>query len=323
LLARSPDSKTLRELADSMGVGEPRFTLPEEEQSKSGCILCGLCVRACRDLMEVGAISFVNRGVGREVGTPFGVPSDICRTCGACERICPTGAWKLSDVVGREVEVLASEYQEGLESRGAIYSPFAQAVPNVPTIDRTACAHFLADACGLCEKVCPAEAIDYSQVDREEEIDVGAVVLSPGFDEFDPTGMSEYGYGRYPNVYTSIEFERLSNASGPFGGHLKRRSDGETPRRIAFLQCVGSRDGRCDRDYCSSVCCMYAVKESVIAKEHDTGLDIAIFGMDIRSYGKDFDRFIDRARDEYGIRMVRSRIASLEEDADTKNIRLR
>jgi heterodisulfide reductase subunit A len=322
-MARRPDAQVLKDLAGKLGVTEVRVAVPDDEQSRDGCILCGLCVRVCRDLMGVGAISFTNRGVDREVGTPFGVPSEVCRSCGACEQICPTGAWKLANVIDRPVEPIGNEYQENLASRAPIYSAFAQAVPNVPVIDRESCAHFLTDSCGLCEKVCPAKAIDYSQTGQEEAVEVGSVILAPGFDEFDPKLKPEYGYGVYPNVYTSIEFERLSNASGPYGGHLKRRSDLNAPKRIAFLQCVGSRDASCDRDFCSSVCCMYAVKESVIAKEHAPDLDISIFAMDIRSFGKDFDRFTERAQSEYGINMIRSRIAALEEVPGTHDLRLR
>ena len=145
------------------------------------------------------------------------------------------------------------------------------------------------------------------------------MILSPGFKPFDPSQFDTYHYTTYPNVVTSMEFERILSATGPFMGHLQRPSDGTQPKKVAWLQCVGSRDiNRCDHPYCSSVCCMYAVKEAVIAKEHAGGeLDTAIFFMDMRTYGKDFERYYDRARDEQGVRFIRSRIHSVGEDSET------
>jgi heterodisulfide reductase subunit A-like polyferredoxin len=175
-------------------------------------------------------------------------------------------------------------------------------------------------SCGICSEclecvaACKPEAIRHFDVERVEEIPVGAVVLAPGFEEFDATLKSEYGYGRLPDVVTSIEFERLLSASGPFGGHLQRLSDGETPVKVAWLQCVGSRDTSVDRGYCSSVCCMYATKQAVIAREHDANVQPTIFFMDMRSFGKEFDRYIERAESEYGVRFIRSRVDSVERE---------
>ncbi|MCK4233879.1 FAD-dependent oxidoreductase, partial [candidate division WOR-3 bacterium] len=175
--------------------------------------------------------------------------------------------------------------------------------------------------CGLCEEACEAEAIRYDQVEELMKIDVGAIILSPGFDEFDPKGISEYGYGRFDNVVTSIEFERILSASGPYAGTVLRPGDGEIPRRIAWIQCVGSRDEVSGNGYCSSVCCTYAVKEAVIAKEHvGEFLEPTIFYMDMRTYGKDFDKYQRRAADEYGVRFVRSKVSSIEEDPESKNL---
>ena len=175
--------------------------------------------------------------------------------------------------------------------------------------------------CGLCEDACEAEAIRYDQVETLMNIEVGAIILGPGFDEFDPSGISEYGYGRYDNVVTSIEFERTLSASGPYAGTVLRPGDGEIPRRIAWIQCIGSRDEVCGNGYCSSVCCTYAVKEAVIAKEHvGEFLEPTIFYMDMRTYGKDFDKYQKRAVDEYGVRFIRSKVSSIEEDPETKNL---
>ena len=156
---------------------------------------------------------------------------------------------------------------------------------------------------------CKAEAIDHTLEDEIAEIEVGAIVLSPGFEEFDARLIHNYGYGRYPNVVTSTEFERILSASGPYEGHLARPSDRSAPRKIAWIQCVGSRDVSLGKGYCSSVCCMYAIKEAMIAKEHsEVDLDTTIFFMDMRTYGKDFDKYYERAQQEHHIRFIRSKI---------------
>jgi heterodisulfide reductase subunit A-like polyferredoxin len=170
----------------------------------------------------------------------------------------------------------------------------------------------LCSECYQCEKACLAGAIDHDCLPREKEIKVGAIILAPGFALGSPTSNSEYGYGRYPNVVSSLEFERMLSASGPYEGHLVRLSDKQTPRKIAFIQCTGSRDAR-HASYCSSVCCMYAMKQAVIAKEHTPGLDTSIFYMDLRAFGKEFEEYHVRAQDEYGVQFVRSRVASLQE----------
>lgn len=173
-------------------------------------------------------------------------------------------------------------------------------------------------SCGLCAEcyrcveACKPQAINHALQETYSEIEVGAILLATGFDEFDATRKYELGYSRFADVVTSIEFERLLSASGPCAGHAARPSDGKPPRRIAFLQCVGSRDVQCGNGYCSSVCCMYAIKEAVIAKEHDREVEAAIFFMDMRAFGKDFDRYYERARDEYGVRFVRSRVAKVD-----------
>ena len=172
--------------------------------------------------------------------------------------------------------------------------------------------------CHLCVEACKREAIDHQQAETVETVDVGSLILSPGYDCYDPSVRPELGYGRYPNVVTSMEFERLLSASGPFGGHVTRSSDHREPKKIAFLQCVGSRSH--DRDYCSSVCCMYAVKEAVIFKEHHPHAEPTIFYMDIRAHGKDFDAYVERAKKDYGVRFIRSMISRVAEHPKTKDL---
>jgi heterodisulfide reductase subunit A-like polyferredoxin len=167
--------------------------------------------------------------------------------------------------------------------------------------------------CLECVDRCEAKAIDHSMQDAFEEVKVGAVIFAGGYECYNPRELYELGYGRLPNVVTSIEFERILSASGPFQGVLQRLSDGLPPQKIAFIQCVGSRDAKHNRPYCSSVCCTYAIKEAMIAKEHSTvPLDITVFFMDLRTYGKDFDRYYERAKEESGVRFVRSKVYSIE-----------
>jgi heterodisulfide reductase subunit A-like polyferredoxin len=175
--------------------------------------------------------------------------------------------------------------------------------------------------CHLCVQVCKREAVDHQQADLLEELEVGSVILSPGYSLYNPELSPELGYGRYSNVVTSMEFERMLSASGPWGGHVTRRSpDHREPKKIAFLQCVGSREK--DRDYCSSVCCMYATKEAMLAMEHIPGVEIKIFQMDMRAFGKGFDAYFERGK-EKGIEYIPCRISGLEEDPETKEILIR
>ncbi|MBM4322768.1 MAG: FAD-dependent oxidoreductase, partial [Deltaproteobacteria bacterium] len=175
--------------------------------------------------------------------------------------------------------------------------------------------------CHLCVQVCKREAIDHQQADVLEELEVGSVILSPGYSLYNPELSPELGYGRYPNVVTSMEFERMLSASGPWGGHVTRRSsDHQEPKKIAFLQCVGSREK--GHDYCSSVCCMYATKEAMLAMEHIPGVEIKIFQMDMRAFGKGFDAYFERGK-EKGIQYIPCRLSGLEEDPETKDILIR
>ncbi len=226
-----------------------------------------------------------------------------CTGCGECARHCPMTA--------------VNQYNLGLNERRATYIEYPQAVPLAFAIDADTCI-----GCGLCENMCIAKAISYGDQERQSRIQVGSVILALGSHGYDPSGLDFLGYGRYANVVTSEEFERILSASGPYFGHLMRPLDREQPKKIAWLQCVGSRDAnRTGNGYCSSVCCMYAIKEAMIAKEHAHGeLDCAIFFMDMRTFGKDYEKYYNRARDKDGVRFIKSRIHTITEQPETGDL---
>jgi len=315
LLARSPNVPIIKELAERYGLKEPRF-----KKGNDDCILCGLCTRIC-ERMGNSAISLTGRGVDMKVDTPFHIQTDVCMACGACASVCPTGHIKLEDITKHAIIPIPSEYDMGLKGRKPIYVAYAQAVPNTPVIDRTKCLHFKTGGCQICAEFCDVGAIDFTQQDETIELDVGSIILAPGYETFDPSKYTQYRYAKNQNVITAIEFERILSASGPFEGHLIRPSDKKEPKKIAWIQCVGSRNIHVgDKGYCSSVCCMYAIKEAIIAKEHSSNnLDCAIFYMDIRAYGKDFERYYNRSVEE-GVRFIRSRIPTVEEIPGTEDL---
>jgi heterodisulfide reductase subunit A len=220
-----------------------------------------------------------------------------CTGCGDCVVKCPVK--------------VPSEFEEGLAPRKAIYLPFPQAVPRKVTIDADHCRMITSGKCGICKKVCKAGAIDYDQKDKIVELEAAAVVVATGFDLSDAKLLPQYGLGLCKDVITSMQLERILSASGPTGGHLVRPSDGKEPKTLAFIQCVGSRDARAFR-YCSSVCCMYATKESILAREHVPDISSTIFYMDMRATGKGFQEFVLRAEKSYGVRYVRSRPAIIQ-----------
>ena len=272
----------------------------------------------CHERMGIGAINFVNRGFRRKVSPPFDALTEICQTCGACSYICPTNRIDLGDLTTNRPIPILNEYNAGLNDRSAIYIPYPQAVPNKAVIDDEFCVHMLKGECEICSEFCEAEAIDYDQKEESIELDVGAVVLTPGFELFDPGQKEELGYNLYPNVVSALEFERILSASGPYLGKVLRPSDNRPPQKIAFLQCVGSRDH--ERDYCSSVCCMYATKEAIIAKEHaGDELECDIFFMDMRAFSKGFDEYYQRAK-TCGVNYIRCRIPAVAEDPHTNNL---
>lgn len=235
---------------------------------------------------------------------PRYVDETKCTGCGICAQHCP-------------VEV-PNEFDEGLGVRKAVYVPFPQAVPLIYTIDKDHCLE-----CGLCEKVCGAGAIDLQQQPKEIDVDVGAIIVTTGYNVFDAREKEEYGYGVYDNVITGLMLERLLSASGPTAGHVIRPSDGKIPRKVAFVQCVGSRDEKTGNLYCSRVCCMYATKEAQLIKEHVPEVEVTIFYIDIRAFGKGFEEFYRRAEKEFNVRYVKGRVAEILENPVNKNLSVR
>ncbi len=240
---------------------------------------------------------------------PRFVDPDKCTGCGICEEKCP--------------KKVTSEYEQGLTKRKAVYSLFPQAVPNTRAIDKDACIYFQKGKCKACEKFCTAGAIDFEDTGKEFDLRIGAIILCPGLDRYNPEARQELGYGRWSNVVSSIQFERILSASGPYSGTVQRPGDGKHPEKVAWIQCVGSRDPHNANPWCSSVCCMYATKQAIIAKEHDENIEPTIFFMEMRAFGKDFDKYVDRAKNDYGVRYQRAMISAIREEADTGNLLLR
>ncbi|MCB2308274.1 CoB--CoM heterodisulfide reductase iron-sulfur subunit A family protein [Clostridium estertheticum] len=227
------------------------------------------------------------------------VNMDKCTGCGVCTEKCPSKKAK-------------SEFNEGLRNRGAIYMPFAQAVPNVPVIDREHCIKFKTGKCGVCEKVCTAGAIDFSQVDTKITKQYGAIVVSTGYDLISLDKFGEYQYGQHPDVITSLEFERLTNAAGPTAGHLLCPSDKRVPKKVVFIQCVGSRDKTLrGKPYCSKICCMYTAKHAMLLKDHYPDMEAYVFYIDVRTPGKNFEEFQRRAVEEYGVHYIKGMVGKV------------
>lgn len=229
------------------------------------------------------------------------VIEDLCTGCGTCWEECP-------------IRVIDTVFEAGLGYRKAIYRPFPQAVPKYPVIDAEHCTYFRTGKCRMCEKVCPAGAIDFDMEDRTLEIEVGNIILATGYQLFDCRRVHEYGYGTLPNVFTSLEFERLTNAAGPTGGKVTLR-DGETePRSVAIIHCVGSRDHHYNR-YCSAICCMSSLKFAHLVKEK-TGAEVYNFYIDIRPIAKGYEEFYHRILEE-GAHFIRGRVAEITDAAQT------
>ncbi len=230
------------------------------------------------------------------------VDEEKCTGCGDCFEKCPSK--------------VDSEFDEGLVQRKAIYVPFPQAVPNVPVIDKENCRWFVKEKCRVCEKVCEAEAVDLEQEDELLEKRYGAVVVATGFDVLGLEEFGEFNYGKHPDIITSLEFERLVNASGPTGGKLLRPSNQEPPRNVVFVQCVGSRDKSRGKPYCSKICCMYTAKHTVLLKEKYPQSQAYVFYIDVRTGGKDFEEFHRRAVEENDAIYLRGQVGKVFPEGD-------
>ena len=248
------------------------------------------------------------------------VKEDECTNCGDCAAVCP-------------VRGVTNYFDVNLMTEAAVHIPFPAAVPPVYLIDKNSCVYLNYGICGLCVQACEREAIDLSQKDAVIGIDnISAIIVATGLDMIESVDpLKNYGYGKYRNVVTAMEFERLICASGPQHGHLKRLSDGVDPKKIAFLQCIDSRSKR-GQKYCSSICCMYTTKEAIVAYEHNNELESYVFYIDMRAGGKGFQKFLRRGEAEYNIKYIKSKIAQIHivedenpiiiyEDLDTSEIK--
>jgi heterodisulfide reductase subunit A len=231
---------------------------------------------------------------------PRYVDVSLCINCDECSQVCPVD--------------LTSEYQAGLVSRKAAYKPSVRAAPNAYVIEKGP----YCEPCRKCEQICPTKAINLDAEDWFEEISVGAIILAVGYKLYDPTPAEELGYGRYPNVVTGLQYERLASRSGPTEGIIERPSDGKIPERIAWLQCIGSRDQ--EHPYCSSICCMYATKEAVLAKQRLPGVTCEVFIMDERAFSKEYTAYFEQSKELWNIEYTRCRISEIKEDAVSNNL---
>ncbi len=240
---------------------------------------------------------------------PRYIIEDKCTGCTTCVEYCPV--------------VYPDKFNQEISRNKAVHIYFAQAIPLITYIDES-CLYLKEKKCRICEAVCENDAIDFNQKSERVEIKVGAIILTAGFEPFDPGTRDDYGYGKYVNVVTSMDFERLLSSTGPYEGEIRRGSDLKHPHKVAWIQCVGSRQvipG--GNSYCSAVCCTYTQKQVILTKDHDAQAECVIFHNDIRSYGKDFERFYQRAEGLPGVRFIRSYVSIVKEDPETKNITIR
>ncbi len=274
---------------------------------------CSLCILAPK-LVETGRdanIDILTRaeiiGLAGHPGNftatvrkePRYIDETTCTGCGQCAQYC--------------LKLIDDDYNEKLANTSAIHIDYAQAVPATYAIDPSTCLRLKHGTCGLCAVVCQKRAINFDEQPQTLELNVGAVVLAPGFGRVSQEVLARYGWGKFPDVLTAFEHERLMCASGPTGGEIVRPSDRNHPKKIAFLQCIGSRDQTCGNNYCSSVCCMYAIKQATLASEHDPEAEITLFFMDIRTHGKGFDAARERAIRENNFRVIYARPPKVED----------
>jgi heterodisulfide reductase subunit A len=319
---------------------EPRYPLADLirqlltrwSDKKLGAVVRGCDVRALKKLEERGifkrdGVSFIGITCSQEEAEACNCEKPIYNTFDC------SGCWKCVEECGEKAItrtnicpiILPNEFDMGLSKRKAIYIPYPQAVPLKYSRDTEHCLKITGRLdCKGCLNACEAKAVLTEDGTKEEVLEVGSIVVASGCEQFDPSLLDQLGYAKFPNVVTSLEFERILSASGPYRGELARPSDRKPPRKLAWIQCVGSRDVLSGKEYCSSVCCTYAVKEAIVAKEHAPfDLDTVIFFMDMRTYGKGFDEYYTRAREEYNVRFIRSRVSSVEEVNGTGNLSLR
>jgi len=233
------------------------------------------------------------------------VKEDQCTACGDCVQVCPV--------------LVPNEFNMGLNSRRAIYQPFPQAIPSAYVMDINNCLGYDPVVCGKCIEKCKKKCIDFNMSDQELTFKVGTIIVATGMEVYDPTEMDEYGYTRHENVLTSPEFERLINAGGPTQGQVLRLTDRKPPKSVAFIQCVGSRSQRRGEPYCSNICCMNTVKSTLMLKDHDPDLDVKVFYIDMRAFGKGFEDLFRRSKG-VGVRYIRGLPGSIQEDPKTKDL---
>ena len=262
------------------------------------------------EILPLSRILELNGGPGRFTARvekqPRYIDEEKCIACGKCAEKCPK---KIPDPFNGE-----------LGTRKAAFLTFPQAVPLKYALDEENCLYLTKEKCGICKKICPAEAIEFDQKPEILQIDAGAVIISTGFELALTAKEGEFGYGRYRNVVTSLQYERMLSATGPYGGHLRRPSDEKVPRKVAWIQCVMSRDPARNRPFCSSVCCMHAAKQAVLTRSHEPDTETTIYFMDIRAHGKGFDDYIDRARFQHGVQYRRSMISQVYLNPENENL---